>query len=250
MPFYKKLFDDKGISPKEKKRIIDKIVALRAAFKGQIPDRTLNDKILLATWNIREFDSTKGGARLTESFYYIAEIIDRFDLVAIQEVRDDLSALNQLKDILGGNWNYIYTDVTAGTGGNKERMAFLYDTRKIRFSGLAGEAVIPPTLKKIDGKMVKLPPVQWARSPFMCGFRAGWTSFILVTVHMYYGQAKAEDETRVEEIKMIADFIKVKADDDIELGNIQSIVMLGDFNIFDRKDATFKALSEKGFKKG
>jgi len=57
----------------------------------------------LATWNIREFDSNKYGHRLEESFFYIAEIIAIFDLVAIQEVRDDLSAFRRVMSILGPN---------------------------------------------------------------------------------------------------------------------------------------------------
>lgn len=248
MPFYKKLFDDKGLSGEKKKRIADKILLLREALDASIPGRTLNSKLLLATWNIREFDSSKGGDRLIESFYYIAEIIDRFDLVAIQEVRENLKALNQLKEILGGNWDYIYTDVTEGTAGNGERMAFLFDTRKVRFSGLAGEVVNQPIRKKEEGKMVSLPSVQWVRSPFMCGFKAGWTNFMLCTVHIYYGDSKPEDPVRVQEIKQIAEFMKAKADDAIELGNTQSLILLGDFNIFDRKDATFKALTSTGFR--
>jgi len=64
--------------------------------------------------------------------------------VAIQEVREDLSAIEQLKYILGDeSWDYILTDVTEGRRGNRERMAFLYDAKKVRFGGLAGEIVLP-----------------------------------------------------------------------------------------------------------
>lgn len=248
MPYYKKLFDETSLSGEKKKRIAEKILFLREALDKQIPARTLNSKLILATWNIREFDSSKGGERLIESFYYIAEIIDRFDLVAVQEVRENLKALNKLKDILGSNWDYIYTDVTEGTGGNGERMAFLFDRRKVKFDGLAGEVVNQPIRKKEGNKMVALPSVQWVRTPFICGFKAGWTNFMLCTVHIYYGESKPEDSVRVQEIKQIAEFMKAKADDAIELGNMQSIILMGDFNIFDKKDATFKALTSTGFK--
>jgi len=43
---------------------------------------------------------------------YIAEIVSFFDLLAIQEVRRDLAALNKLQQLLGPNWGYIATDVT------------------------------------------------------------------------------------------------------------------------------------------
>jgi len=38
-----------------------------------------------------------------EAIYYIAEIIDKFDLVAIQEVHKDLSGVKRLLEVLGGN---------------------------------------------------------------------------------------------------------------------------------------------------
>ncbi|MCP6423150.1 hypothetical protein NL463_27980, partial [Klebsiella pneumoniae] len=88
--------------------------------------------LLLATWNIREFGGSKYGGRLEESYYYIAEIISKFDLIALQEVRDDLRALNKIMEILGSYWSYMFTDVTEGRQGNSERTAFLFDTRKVR----------------------------------------------------------------------------------------------------------------------
>jgi len=81
------------------------------------------------------------------------EIIDRFDLVALQKVRDDLRALDRLRDRLGHHWSYLVSDVTEGHAGNRERLAYLYDTRKVRFLGMAGELVLPPVEK--DGKTVR-----------------------------------------------------------------------------------------------
>jgi hypothetical protein len=86
----------------------------------------------------------KHGVRSDEPLYYIAEIIDHFDLVAVQEVREDLTVLNRLIEILGSWWKVLLTDVTEGRPGNRERMAFLYDSRKLSFGGLAGEIVLPP----------------------------------------------------------------------------------------------------------
>lgn len=79
-------------------------------------------------------------------------------------MHDDLRALDRLQSILGGWWKYIVTDVTEGTAGNRERLAYLYDSRKVTFGGLAGELVLPPS-KKDD-------VLQFARTPFLCGFKA------------------------------------------------------------------------------
>ena len=91
MPFYK----DLNPNTKEGKRTIEKLIELRRALRETIPTRTQSKTLLLATWNIRDFDKPAYGYRLPEAFYYIAEIIASFDIVAVQEVYKDLSALNQ-----------------------------------------------------------------------------------------------------------------------------------------------------------
>ena len=184
MPFYQ----DINPNSKDGVRTLERLLALRRQLKNEIPERTLGRTLLLGTWNIREFDSPAYGVRISEAFYYIAEIIARFDIVAIQEVRKDLKALKRLKKLLGGYWKYIVTDLTEGAPGNKERIAFIYDTRKVKFGGLAGEMVLPPISL---GKGKYKPVAQVARTPFICVFHAGWTRFILSTVHLIYGKQKA-----------------------------------------------------------
>lgn len=51
--------------------------------------------MLIATWNIREFDKPSYGKRADEMICYIAEIIGRFDLVAVQEVSENLEGLKE-----------------------------------------------------------------------------------------------------------------------------------------------------------
>jgi len=120
----------------EGKRTAERLLKLREALEREIPERRIGGTLLLATWNIREFDSATYGDRRDEPLLYIAEIIDHFDLVAVQEVRDNLKALERLMDLLGSWWKHLLTDVTEGRPGNRERMAFLYDSRKVRFGGV------------------------------------------------------------------------------------------------------------------
>lgn len=225
------------------KRIAKGLLKLKDSFrKLEMPQRNISDSLLLATWNIREFDSTKYGLRGKEPIFYIAEIISAFDLVAVQEVRDDLKALNTLMQYLGGWWKYLLTDVTEGVQGNRERMAFLYDSRKISFGGLATNVVIPPVKKK--GEELK-PAKQLARAPFMVGFRAGWFKFTLCTTHILYGKAVAEDPNRVEEIKVLAEFLAGQAKKPYAWA--KNMILLGDFNIFDPSQSTMQALKQAGF---
>ncbi|MCB0835905.1 MAG: pentapeptide repeat-containing protein [Bacteroidetes bacterium] len=233
---------------KEGLRTLDRLLTLRLHLDQQIPQRNLEDTLILGTWNIREFDSPSFGKRIDEAMLYIAEIVRRFDLVAIQEVRKDLSALNRLVELLGRDrWSYVFTDVTEGSAGNMERMAFLYDTRKVTFGGLASEIVLPPMkVKDEDGKTQKQAITQVARTPFMVGFNSGDTSFILVSVHILYGSSKADDEERVLEIKHVAEFLRDRAYAPTTWS--KNIALLGDFNIFDPGDLTMQALTGAGFK--
>ena len=250
MSFYYKLWQEE---PETRKRIASGLRELRDHLKPGaenrgVPTRTLDRNLLLATWNIREFDSEKFGPRCPDCFYFIAEIINHFDLVAIQEVRENLRALNRVQDILGGWWKYLVTDVTYGRSGNGERLAFLYDSRKVSFSGLAGEIVLPDR----GGERA----LQLARTPFMCGFRAGWTKFNICSVHIYYGQSRADDPRRIEEIRELARLLVDRVGgpalqpDTPGTRNAsgENLILLGDFNIFNREeDETMRVLEEPGF---
>jgi len=58
------------------------LLRLREKLAQELPPRTIADTLMLATWNIREFDSNKYGERNRESISYIAEIISHFDQMA------------------------------------------------------------------------------------------------------------------------------------------------------------------------
>ena len=237
MPFY---YNIKKLGPEVSKRTAAGILRLKKALKDKegVPERTRASRILLATWNIREFESKKYGPRQKEALYYIAEIIDHFDIVAVQEVRDDLSSLEEVMDILGSSWDYLLTDVTAGGQGFFERMAFVYDKRKVNFGGLAGEIVVKPKNKAT-------PAPQYARTPFIVGFRTGWFKFTICTAHIYYGESIPNDKKRVEEIEMLADHISTAVE--APFAWAKNAILLGDFNIFSKTDLTFKALDDAKF---
>jgi endonuclease/exonuclease/phosphatase family metal-dependent hydrolase len=222
---------------------------LRAALAQSIPPKQQTDSLLLATWNIRELDAGRYGHRTDEQYYYIAEILSRFDLIAIQEVRDGLYPLQRLRNLLGSWWDFIVTDVTLGTSGNAERMAYLFDKRKVSFGGLAAEFVLP------KAPNADQPPLQLARTPYIAGFKAGWAYFTLVTVHIYYGRSIAVEPRRLEEIKALADTIaenapKFSCAPQYEPGRkprADNLLVLGDFNIFNREDVTMGALTAARF---
>ncbi|MCC7139139.1 MAG: endonuclease/exonuclease/phosphatase family protein [Planctomycetes bacterium] len=232
----------KRLGAASRRRAVEGLQRLRAQLTAELPAKSLNENLLLASWNVREFDSRKFGGRLPEAMHYIAEIVSRFDLVAVQEVREDLRALERVHEILGaGSWDYLVTDVTYGRQGNGERLAFLYDTRKVRFTRVAGEIVLP-------SKSKSSPVLQMARTPYVCSFQAGWTRFDLCTVHIYYGASKPDDPQRLAEVDALARLLSTEVARQPDDPMARNVIMLGDFNIFDRAtDETMKRLEAAGF---
>ena len=236
MPYYKPI---KRIKDKEESsRIADRLLSLRSQLDRDIPSKTATDTLLLATWNIRKF----GDNRQAESVHYIAEIVSRFDLIAVQEISRDMEGLERLMSLLGPNWSYIVTDSTEGTAGGGERMAFIFDKNKVAFKNMAGEIVLAEKAKKDEDMVPK--DLQFARTPFCVAFQAGWFRFNIATVHIYFGEAPETkiEKRRLEEIKKAVAFLAKRAKDE-EL----SYILLGDFNIPNCKTDYMSALQSNKF---
>ncbi|NYE20568.1 endonuclease/exonuclease/phosphatase family protein [Microbacterium immunditiarum] len=240
------------------KRCADRLLAMRRTL-APLRRRRNDGSLLLATWNIRDFDSNKfgWGPRLPESFYYIAEILSSFDLVAVQEVTRDLRPLEKLLRILGPDWDFIATDVTEGTGGNNERMAFLFNRDRVRFRRIAGEIVLPQgqLVVGLTGEGAERsddPGLQFARSPFLVSFASGWFSFSLCTVHIYFGdEGGAQLERRIAEIDRLAAFLAKRQDSASRAAGGsaggENFIVLGDFNVVSPEHRTMQALRKHGF---
>src|SRR3972149_4685649 len=108
---------------------------------AQVPASRLDETLNIATWNIREIGRRR---RSEAAIHYILEILGEFDLVSIVELRDDLTALGRLLNILGPYWRAVYSDMIPDAGGNRERLAFVYDKRSVGFTGLAAAGAPPP----------------------------------------------------------------------------------------------------------
>ena len=204
-----------------------------------IPDKTAYERLLIASWNIKMFGAAR---RSEESYWYIAEILSRFDVIAVQEIRGNLDDLEKVRGLLGKWWKYVVTDVTEGDPGNHERLAFLFDSRKLQFSGLAGELVLE-AIEDDEGNPV--PVRQFARTPFVVGFRSAWFDFMLSTVHLYWGDDVRAHPIRVGEARQLARFLANRVQGTGAWA--RNLVLLGDFNFFDDQSPAFQALNEAGF---
>ena len=217
------------------KEIAQGLVELQARIKkAGIPSSKLDETLNIATWNIREFGKKK---RKEASIHYIAEILGQFDLIGVVELRDDLTDLGRVLKILGPYWRAVYSDMIPDLGGNRERIAFIYDKRAVVFNGLAAEAN-PPRTKQGQEYHSKL---SWWRSPYLASFRAGNFDFVVLTAHIRWGD---DEEGRKGELQMLADWIEEKRKDKTNEDN--DLIVMGDFNIPSRDSDLFKAITSKG----
>jgi exonuclease III len=224
------------------------IESLQHYLAETVPSKRLDENLLIATWNIRGFASltrkwTAGNSdspkRDLRGLLAIGEIIRRFDVIAVQEVKGNLRSLRDLMKWLGPNWAFLMTDVNIGAAGNSERMAFIFDRRRVELSGLACELVVPEEwLEEIGSDALRR---QFARAPYAVSFRSGRQTFILVTLHVNYGDSSAE---RIPELKGIARWMRDWAD----RTNVwsQNLIAMGDFNIDRKDDPLWQAFTSTG----
>ncbi len=224
------------------------LAALRDVLDDEIPAKTVDRNLLIGTWNIRCFggltmkwraESGDSPTRDLHALKCIGEIVSRFDVVAIQEAKKDLRALRHMLEDLGPEWGVILTDVTRGDPGNGERMAFVFDTRRVKPSGLACELVVPrEQLEEIDPDALQ---EQFARTPYAVSFLAGDKTFILVTLHVLYGEGSSD---RLPELRAIAEWLADWARDVKSYGH--NLIALGDFNIDREGDELYEAFTGTG----
>ena len=203
---------------------------LREQLHTEIEAKRRPNSLIIGSWNIKHFDG--GRPRLPESFHYIAEIIDHFDICALQEVKN-IWAVERLSDLLGPNWEYFINDSSKVGRGNNERMAYLYNTNKVRFKNLIGELMFDK--RDLTGNE----PV--SRAPFFASFQSGWFRFTLCGAHIA-SKDEAGRPSRAEEIDLITRELskRAKAEDEV-------YIFLGDMNTDDRKHPAYKAIENNNF---
>ena len=207
-----------------------------------IPDKNM-DRLLLGSWNIANLGLQ---IRQTDHYKLLAEIVSWFDIVAIQEVNDNLEGLNILESFLPAEYNLVFSD----KGGNNERSAFIYDSEIINQLELVGEIAVAPS----EHKHIKLPGVTqefkgFDRNPFLCSFQWKNTIFILITVHSFSGGEASHDlERRALEALAIGRYADLRNSSKNAFS--KNIIALGDFNIpmTQKGDIVYDALIKRGLK--
>jgi endonuclease/exonuclease/phosphatase family metal-dependent hydrolase len=168
------------------------------------PVNSTAEELVLASWNIRILsDASRDDSELQK----IAAIINRYDFVAIQEVRDTI-VLSRLKALLPG-WDYIVSDAVGNTV--TERYAYFYRT----------DLVSPLGTPYIYND----PNNEFIREPYVAHFRSGEFDFTVITIHIIYGDTVAD---RRAEVSLLDEVI---ANVDTANGAEQDVMLMGDFNL-------------------
>ena len=165
-------------------------------------------QIRLASFNIRIYST---GSRDDTELGLIADRLQQFDLVAIQELRDE-EVVQRTLSILEARGHVYHAMVSPPVGrGVKERYAFLWRPEKVA---------------PVDsGTVYSDPDDVFIREPFYASFRAGSFDFTLITVHVIFGEGVAG--RRAENLLLDDVYRAVQGADP----NEQDVILLGDFNL-------------------
>ena len=197
------------------------------------------DRLLLATWNLANFEVQD---REPVHLDLIAEIIGWFDLVALQEIRDDLSGSRALRERLRGNWAMLFSEAS----GNDERQAFVFDAQKARLGEKVGKLTVPPArLEDAGGEVFK----GFDRTPYLASFQAGRLTLLLANVHSFFGGSDKENiQRRAAETRAIAWWCDKRSED--PHAYTRDILALGDFNLprAEAGDPIYDELTRRGLR--
>ena len=128
-----------------------------------LPERRDNS-IVMASWNIRKFGKDNG--RTDEARALYAEFASRCDLIALQEVMDDMFSLRDLlsrlqKKVPSADYRILSSDVTGRRldgRGLGERLAFIYDANRIQHTEVASDISFDRSqiIKNVNASLDKL----------------------------------------------------------------------------------------------
>jgi endonuclease/exonuclease/phosphatase family metal-dependent hydrolase len=207
--------------------------------------RKAKGTLLIGSWNVANLGLQE---RRLDDLALIAEILTWFDVIAVQECRDNFADLYQVVHLMGARYQVLMSDA----GGNSERLVFIYDHRKLGLLDEIGEVSIAPS----RAKSVRLDPegapfVGFDRPPYLASFNLTGTplSVQLVNVHLFFGSPGPADLVRrALEVKAMARWAALR--NESPYAGARELIALGDFNMpkprRDGGNVVYDALTSRG----
>lgn len=219
----------------------------RATKPGRAIPAKNSERLLVASWNIANLGVQE---RRDRDYRLLAEMISWFDLVAVQEVNDDLTGLravmNQLASIPGGgSWRALFSD----KAGNSERLAYIFDASKVTLREKVGEVAIPPSEQRYIRVDADSPEFRgFDRNPYLAAFQCGTFEFVILNVHLYFGSDSAPGDIarRRNETYAVGRWADLRRSSDYAYS--PETIVIGDFNMPQAKwgDPIYAALVGRG----
>ncbi len=181
-----------------------------------------NSQIKVCSWNLKDFGKTKSDTEID----FIAQTINKFDIVLIQEVvaKDPggAQAVARLAIVLnrkGTKWDYVVSNPTFSSSYKAERYAFLWKQSSVK---LIGFPWLEETLKMVLD-----------REPFYATFEKISQQFTLVNFHAVTKSKQPERE--VKYFKLLPPQYP-----------LLNLIFCGDFNL-PQSHTVFNPLKKKGY---
>lgn len=220
--------------------------------------------VLIGSFNIRKLGSDR--SRNERTWQFLAHICRQYDLLAIQEIMDDLSGIKRLMSLLGSEFGLIVSDKTGafpGEPGVGERLGFIFRWSVVQRRQVATDItydrtkvlnILESNLTQINtafqdyhrklqdyeaGKRKTKPNLKmpvfltFIRQPFCVSFRIiGYPGtkpykFMAVNAHLYFGEYMTD---RRQEFDALMEWIlsRVRENDKAYYPNF---MLLGDLNL-------------------
>jgi endonuclease/exonuclease/phosphatase family metal-dependent hydrolase len=210
-------------------------------LEREIPERGPG-RVLLATWNVANFGQQQ---RREQDHRLIGEIMRWFDIVAIQEVKDDFSGLLAVKRLIGPPYEVVFS----GVEGNDERLAFLYDSKKIRLREEVGSVTVSPS----EFRAIQIAGLQgtfqgFDRNPYLATFESGQFVFQVANVHQFFGSDTDRKDIARRALETFAVARWAAGREKSKAAITRDILAVGDFNMpkAEPGDPIYRALTAKG----
>jgi len=190
-----------------------------------------HDNMLLASWNLCNLGDPAQIRRVND-LLIMAEILRPFDLIAVQEIKDDHNQFRGLVRLLGNEFDYMITD----KAGNDERLGFIYNKSRVTRMQLAGELVLAQFERsspkvRIKNKKYKMLFTGFNRNPYLAAFRSRQFVFTLANVHILFGSDTLGFRRRIGEVYALAKWAHERVTAKYDRTFDHDIILIGDFNI-------------------
>ena len=98
-----------------------------------------DDSVVIGSFNVLKLGKATNSAKRRD---FLERFASRFDLLAVQEVMDELSGIRRLHEALGPSFQLVVSDTTGafpGMRGLRERLAFFYRPSRIELKELVSD---------------------------------------------------------------------------------------------------------------